>query len=146
MSASIDYDVYCGTADRTLRLAIMPGAGLPAHLKRMDWVLMPKGKSLIHSDADRDVGIRGYFFRSSTADADTITTREPFRAIVPLKRPHTLQCSSVVGVVRSAMFTIGKPGFHVASRRPLEAAGVDENDGGPGVRLRKSGEAKPKKK
>jgi hypothetical protein len=34
-------------------------------------------------------------------------------------------------------------------RRALEAAGVefiDENGGGPGVRLRKSTEAKPKKK
>jgi transcriptional regulator with XRE-family HTH domain len=34
-------------------------------------------------------------------------------------------------------------------RRALEAAGVefiDENSGGPGVRLRKSNEAKPKKK
>jgi transcriptional regulator with XRE-family HTH domain len=34
-------------------------------------------------------------------------------------------------------------------RRALEAAGVefiDENGGGPGVRLRKSNEAKPKKK
>jgi hypothetical protein len=35
---------------------------LPAHLKRKAWVLMPKGKSPVHSDADRDVGIRGYCF------------------------------------------------------------------------------------
>jgi transcriptional regulator with XRE-family HTH domain len=37
----------------------------------------------------------------------------------------------------------------IAVRRALEAAGVefiDENGGGPGVRLRKSTEAKPKKK
>ena len=36
-----------------------------------------------------------------------------------------------------------------ASRQALETAGVefiDENGGGPGVRLRKSNEAKPKKK
>jgi DNA-binding XRE family transcriptional regulator len=29
--------IYRGTADRTLRLATMPGAGLPAHLKRKEW-------------------------------------------------------------------------------------------------------------
>jgi hypothetical protein len=37
----------------------------------------------------------------------------------------------------------------LAVRRALEAAGVefiDENGGGPGVRLRKPSEAKPKKK
>jgi len=32
----VAYDIYCGTADRTLRLALWPGAGLPAHLKRKD--------------------------------------------------------------------------------------------------------------
>jgi DNA-binding XRE family transcriptional regulator len=31
----------------------MPGAGLP-DLKRKDWVLMPPGKSPVHSDVDRD--------------------------------------------------------------------------------------------
>jgi hypothetical protein len=60
MTAKIAYDVYRGTADRTLRLATIPGAGLPARVKRKDWVLMPKGKSPVHSDADRDVGVRGY--------------------------------------------------------------------------------------
>ncbi len=60
--ARVAYHVYRGTADRTLRLASMPGAGLPAHVKRKDWVLMPKGKSPVHSDADRDVGIHGYCF------------------------------------------------------------------------------------
>ena len=62
MTARIDYEVYRGTTDRTLRLATMPGAGLPAHVKRKDWVPMPKGKSPVHSDADRDVGIHGYCF------------------------------------------------------------------------------------
>jgi len=38
------YDVYRGTTDRMLRLATMPGAGLPADLKRKDWVLLPAGK------------------------------------------------------------------------------------------------------
>jgi len=60
MTAKIAYDVYRGTADRTLRLATMPGAGLPAHVKRKDWVLMPHGKSPLHSDVDRDVAVEGY--------------------------------------------------------------------------------------
>ena len=62
MSSTIEYDVYRGTTDRTLRLATMPGAGLPAHVKRKHWVLLPAGKSLLHSDVDRDVGARGYCF------------------------------------------------------------------------------------
>jgi hypothetical protein len=62
MTTKIDYDVYRGTADRTLRLATMPGAGLPAHVKRKDWVLMPKVKSLLHSDVDHDVAGKGYCF------------------------------------------------------------------------------------
>ncbi len=55
MSSKIAFDVYRGATDRTLRLATMPGAGLPAHVKRKDWVLMQKGKSPLHSDVDRDV-------------------------------------------------------------------------------------------
>ena len=62
MTDKIVYDVYRGTSDRTLRLATMPGAGLPAHAKRKDWALMPKGKSPVHSDAHRDVGTKGYCF------------------------------------------------------------------------------------
>jgi hypothetical protein len=60
MGSQIAYDVYRGTTDRTLRLATMPDAGLPAHLKRKDWVLMPKGKSPLHSDVGRDVAVKGY--------------------------------------------------------------------------------------
>jgi hypothetical protein len=62
MSSKIAYDVYRGATDRTLRLATMLGAGLPAHVKRKDWVLMPKGKSPLHSDVDRDVAVQGYCF------------------------------------------------------------------------------------
>jgi hypothetical protein len=62
MGSKIAYDVYRGTTDRTLRLATMPGAGLPAHVKRKDWVLIPKGKSPLHSDVDRDVAVQGYCF------------------------------------------------------------------------------------
>jgi hypothetical protein len=60
MGNKIDYDVYRGTTDRTLRLATMPGAGLPAHVKRKDWVLMLKGKSQLHSDVDHDIAVKGY--------------------------------------------------------------------------------------
>jgi hypothetical protein len=60
MNSKIAYDVYRGTNDRTLRLATMPDAGLPTHVKRKDWVLMPTGKSPLHSDVDRDVSVRGY--------------------------------------------------------------------------------------
>jgi hypothetical protein len=60
MGSKIAYDVYRGTADRTLRLATMPGAGLPAHVKRKDWVLIPNGKSQLHSDVDRDIAVKGY--------------------------------------------------------------------------------------
>jgi hypothetical protein len=48
MTAKIDYDAYRGTADGSLRLATLPGAGLPAHVKRKDRILMPKGKSPLH--------------------------------------------------------------------------------------------------
>jgi hypothetical protein len=62
MTAKINYDVYRGTADRSLRLATLSGVGLPAHVKRKDWVLMPKGKSPLHSDVDHDVAVKGYCF------------------------------------------------------------------------------------
>jgi len=62
MTASIAYDVYRGTADRSLRLATLPGAGLPAHVKRKDWVLMPRGKPPFPYDVDRDVAAKGYCF------------------------------------------------------------------------------------
>jgi hypothetical protein len=62
MGSKIGYDVYRGTTDRTLRLATMPGAGLPAQVKRKDWVLLPRGKSPLHSDVDRDIAARGYCF------------------------------------------------------------------------------------
>jgi len=68
MNDKIAYDVYRGTTDRTLRLATMPGAGLPAHVKRKDWVLLLAGKSPLHSDTPRDVRLRGYCFFQLAAD------------------------------------------------------------------------------
>jgi hypothetical protein len=62
MTDSIAYDVYRGTADGSLRLATLPGAGLPAHVKRKDWVLMPKGKPPFPFDIDRDIAVNGYCF------------------------------------------------------------------------------------
>ena len=62
MSSKIDYDVYRGTADRSLRLATLPGAGLPGNVKRKDWVLMPKGKPPFPYDIDRDIAVKGYCF------------------------------------------------------------------------------------
>jgi hypothetical protein len=62
MVDEIAYDIYRGTNDRTLRLATLPSAGLPAHLKRKDWMLMPAGKSPVHSDTARDVAAQGYCF------------------------------------------------------------------------------------
>jgi hypothetical protein len=40
MTIKIEYDVYRGAKDRTLRLATMPGAGLPSHLNLNNWVLI----------------------------------------------------------------------------------------------------------
>jgi hypothetical protein len=62
MTTKIDYDVYRATADRSLRLATLPGAGLPAHAKRKDWVLMPKRKPPFPYDIDRDIAAKGYCF------------------------------------------------------------------------------------
>ena len=72
MSNTIAYDVYRGTIDRTLRLATMPGAGLPAHVNRKDWVLPPAGKSPVHSETARDVGIRGYRSSKSSKANDKL--------------------------------------------------------------------------
>jgi len=69
MSVELTYDIYRGASDRSLRLATMPGAGLPAHFKRKDWVLMSTGQSPIHSDAARDIARQGYcFFQVVTGD------------------------------------------------------------------------------
>jgi hypothetical protein len=62
MTAKTDYDVYRGTADRSLRLATLPGTGLPTHVKRKDWMLMPKGKPPFPYDVDRDIAAKGYCF------------------------------------------------------------------------------------
>jgi hypothetical protein len=60
MSSKTEFDVYQKTSDRALRLATAVGAGLPAHLRRREWVLMPSGKSPVHTDAARDIGVQGF--------------------------------------------------------------------------------------
>ena len=66
-NVKIGYDVYRGKTDQSLRLAIAAGARLPGHVKAKDWVLLPAGSSLLHSDAPRDIGVQGFcFFQVST--------------------------------------------------------------------------------
>jgi len=55
------FDVYRNKAKPALRLAIMPGAGLPRHFAAKEWKLM-KEQSLLHSDATRDVAVKGYCY------------------------------------------------------------------------------------
>lgn len=67
-TVKIAYDVYSQKADPTLRIAVAPGARLPAQFKTKDWTLMAKGSSPVHSDAPRDVGVKGYcYFQVSKA-------------------------------------------------------------------------------
>jgi len=77
----------------------------------------------------------------------------PFRPAVR-RRAQDLARESSVGVatIRRAELTDADTSMTAANdlavRRALEAAGVefiDENGGGPGVRLRKSGKEKPRK-
>jgi hypothetical protein len=55
---AMSYDVYQGTKDPSLRMATLPGAGLPGHVDPNDWVLMPAGSSQIIEDADEDIAAR----------------------------------------------------------------------------------------
>jgi hypothetical protein len=58
------YDVYQGIADKNLRMATRPGAGLPSHEDPKDWRLMPAGRSQLIDDIDIDIADRGFcFFR-----------------------------------------------------------------------------------
>lgn len=61
-TVKISYDVYRGKADPTLRIAIAPGARLPAQFKARDWTLMPPDTSPLHSDAAKDIGMKGYCY------------------------------------------------------------------------------------
>jgi hypothetical protein len=59
MIDKIRYDLYRGKKDRTLRLATLSGAKLPAHLSPKDWTLM---RVEVHSDTAWDVAAKGYCF------------------------------------------------------------------------------------
>ena len=64
----IAFDVYRQKADPTLRIAVAPQARLPEQFKAKDWTLMTKGTSPVHSDAPRDIGVKGYcYFQVSRA-------------------------------------------------------------------------------
>jgi hypothetical protein len=56
------YDVYRQKSDRTLRIAVAPGARLPAQFKAQDWKLMAKDTSPLHSEAAKDIGMKGYCY------------------------------------------------------------------------------------
>jgi hypothetical protein len=60
MRRNPEFDVYLRTSDRALRVATSLGAGLPVHFKRKEWILMPRGKSLVHTDAARDIAVQGF--------------------------------------------------------------------------------------
>ena len=62
VTVKIAYDVYCQKADPTLRVAIAPGARLPARFKARDWKLMAPDTSPLHSDASKDIGLKGYCY------------------------------------------------------------------------------------
>jgi hypothetical protein len=61
-TVKIEYDVYCQKADPTLRIAVAPGARLPAKFKSKDWTRMARGASPMHSDAAKDVALKGYCY------------------------------------------------------------------------------------
>jgi hypothetical protein len=57
-------DVYRGTIDPMLRMAVERGHGLPPHVDAADWELMSPGTSQIIEDAMSDIEARGFcFFR-----------------------------------------------------------------------------------
>ncbi len=67
-TVKIAFDVYRQKADPTLRIAVSPHARLPEQFKAKDWTLMAKGTSPVHSDAPRDIGVKGYcYFQVSRA-------------------------------------------------------------------------------
>jgi hypothetical protein len=55
------FDVYRNKAKPALRLATTPGAGVPRHFAAKDWARL-KEPSLLHSDAAKDVAVKGYCY------------------------------------------------------------------------------------
>ena len=71
LTVKIAYDIYCRNTDPTLRIAVAPGARLPAQFKARDWKLMAKDTSLLHSDASRDIGLKGHgYFKVGSSPVD----------------------------------------------------------------------------
>jgi hypothetical protein len=61
-TVKITFDVYRQKADPTLRIAVAPEARLPEQFKAKGWTLMARGTSPVHSDASRDIGVKGYCY------------------------------------------------------------------------------------
>jgi hypothetical protein len=57
-----EFDVYQGAGDASLRMATLPGAGLPGHVAERDWKLMPHGSSEMIDDAEEEIEARGFCF------------------------------------------------------------------------------------
>jgi hypothetical protein len=55
------FDVYRKKTNSTLRLATAPGAGLPRQFPVKEWILT-KEPSTLHSDATKDVAVKGYCY------------------------------------------------------------------------------------
>jgi hypothetical protein len=53
-------DVYQGTQDPMLRMAVKVGKGLPSHVNPDDWQLMPPGSSPIIKGVGGDIRARGF--------------------------------------------------------------------------------------
>jgi hypothetical protein len=93
--------------------------------------------------------------KSSSAHASVTSAQiRAGRALIRWSAEDLARASAVgLTTIRRAELTEGETSMttanNLAVRRALEAAGVefiDENGGGPGVRLRKSNEGKSKKK
>lgn len=99
-------------------------------------------------------GGSAHFARCNESDVPLTSAQiRAARALVRWRAQDLARESSVgVATIRRAELTDAETSMTAANdlavRRALEAAGVefiDENGGGPGVRLRKSGKEKPRK-
>lgn len=56
------FDVYRKKSNSALRLATRHGAPLPRQFPPKDWVLMSEQRSTLHSEAAKDIAIKGYCY------------------------------------------------------------------------------------
>jgi hypothetical protein len=63
------HDLYRNRTDASLRIATAPGCRLPVKFKAKDWIKIPTGSSLLHTEVQRDIGAKGYcFFQLAKGD------------------------------------------------------------------------------